>query len=44
MKYKEWVQKHGHIDRMVRQVLPPDEEVGRMTFAEIIERFGEKIR
>jgi hypothetical protein len=44
MTYSEWVQKHGPIDRMVRQVLPPDEEVGRMTFEEIIEKFGEKIR
>jgi hypothetical protein len=44
MRYGEWVQKHGHIDRLVRQVLPPDKEVGRMTFQETIEKFGEKIR
>jgi hypothetical protein len=32
MTYREWVVKNGHIDRVVRQVLPPDEEVRRMTF------------
>lgn len=44
MTYREWVKKHGHIDHLVKGDMPTDKEVGRMTDAEIIEKFGHRIK
>jgi hypothetical protein len=44
MTYRKWVQKNGHIDRLVKSDMPTDKEVGRMTADEIIEKFGHKIK
>lgn len=44
MTYREWVQKYGHIDHLVKGVLPDEKEVGKMTHDELIEKFGHKIR
>lgn len=44
MTYREWVQKHGHIDRLVKDDLPTDQEVGRMTDQEFIEKYGHRIK
>jgi hypothetical protein len=42
MTYREWVQKHGHIDHLVKGDLPHDG--GKMTHKECIEKFGDKIK
>jgi hypothetical protein len=44
MKYGEWVKKHGHIDGLVKDDLPTDKEVGRMTDDEFIEKDGHRIK
>ncbi len=44
MTYREWVQQHGNIDRLVRGDLPSDKDVGSMTDDKIIEKFGHRIR
>ncbi len=44
MTYREWVQKHGHIDRLVRGDMPHHKEVEKLTHREIIEKFGHKIK
>lgn len=43
MNYKEWVQKHGHLDRVIRPLLPPAEELAKLTRKEVVEKFGETI-
>jgi hypothetical protein len=44
MKYGEWVKKNGHIDPLVKGDMPTDQEVGRMTDDEFIEKYGHRIK
>ena len=43
MTYKEWVEKNGHIDHVVKQFLPKDEELDVITRKQLKEKIGDKI-
>lgn len=43
MRYKEWVQENGHLDRVIRPLLPPDEELEKLTRQQVVDRFGGEI-
>ena len=42
MTYKEWVEKHGHIDHVVRPILPPDEELDNLTRKQLLEKLARR--